>query len=210
MSDHNDPFLVDLPSRRRNAEWFAEIYHGNFANRVVHSRRVHYWLLGTKILTPLGQAYQNTSTTWSMLVNASRDARYLGQVPAGSIVDRRNLPPKIYAVEDRPVETGIMGGGTGRIDADFPDPPEYYCYSAPPPQRFFLECWIEKSSMDDILEPLCRSRGVNFVAGAGQIRDRPSGTAHPSVFCHRSACRSRNTGLMGRRNASAVGVTSAA
>jgi hypothetical protein len=34
-------------------------------------------------------------------------------------------------------------------------------------QRYFLEVWIEKSTMDDVMEPICRRFGVNLVTGAG-------------------------------------------
>jgi hypothetical protein len=38
---------------------------------------------------------------------------------------------------------------------------------APGDQPFLLELWVEKSTMHDVLEPLCRALSVNLMPGAG-------------------------------------------
>src|SRR5262249_36158970 len=38
---------------------------------------------------------------------------------------------------------------------------------SPADQPFLLEIWVEKTTMDDVLEPLCRGLSINLVPGAG-------------------------------------------
>jgi hypothetical protein len=47
--------------------------------------------------------------------------------------------------------------------------PEFEFSPAVIDQRYHLEIWVEKSTVNDVLEPLCRSYGINLVTGVGDL-----------------------------------------
>src|SRR6266511_1640238 len=175
----NDPFYAGVGFRRRNAEWFAAIWadHGATGS---HLRRLHYQLISSTapILKPDGSAYQNTDDDWEGLVTASLAARYLDLVPFDCLVDRRNDEPMIFAENldadpDRKIELscGVDGDQPSVEMPDIPDMPVlpfFNLYGSSPVQKFIVEVWIEKSTQNDWLVPLCQRRGVNLVIGIGE------------------------------------------
>ena len=64
----------------------------------VHVRRIHYALVSQAepVLDANGEPYENTDWCWRYLMDAARDARYLGLIPARAIIDRRNPEPAIF------------------------------------------------------------------------------------------------------------------
>jgi hypothetical protein len=85
LAPANDPFALHRPARRRDAEWFAELFVRFEFGDGVHIRRIHYRIVSDAtggIIRPDGLPYVNDEPSWSLLVNASRDARYLNLVPA--------------------------------------------------------------------------------------------------------------------------------
>ncbi|HEY6406511.1 MAG TPA: hypothetical protein VIY29_03475, partial [Ktedonobacteraceae bacterium] len=52
---------------------------------------------------------------------------------------------------------------------DFPELPAYRVSGYEPVQAFHLECWCEKSTMNDVLEPLCQHYGMNLQTGLGEL-----------------------------------------
>jgi hypothetical protein len=97
----NDPFYI-APARYKAAEWFADLWqkHGTIGS---HIRRIHYRLVsppeGVVFLKPDGEKYQNTVNDWSLLCEASRDARYLDLIPFDALIDRKNDEPMMFAVD---------------------------------------------------------------------------------------------------------------
>jgi len=175
MAPTNDPFLADQPARRAAAEWFAKLFREFGFGQGVHVRRIHYRIVSaeTPIKKPDGSRYENTKESWQYLVNAGRDARYLDLVPSVYFVDRRNPEPEIYHVvcENPPAYIDSSGISLAAPDEDFPQLPSYQIGSLTPPSPFFVEVWCEKTTMNDILVSLCCARGVNFVAGAGEMSE---------------------------------------
>ena len=51
----------------------------------------------------------------------------------------------------------------------FPDLPSYQLYGFDAEQRYHLEIWCEKSTMNDVLIPLCERYGINLVTGVGEM-----------------------------------------
>ena len=178
MAPANDPFLADQPARRAAAEWFARLFEQFGFGAGVHLRRIHYRLVSaeTPILKPDGTAYGNTDRSWKYLVNAGRDARYLSLVPAEHFVDRRNPDPVIFVTEEAAPTTTLDRGEldiAGPLDG-FPALPGYrfdvssaWRLSSP----YLLEIWCEKTTMNDILLPLCQARGVNLITGMGEMSE---------------------------------------
>jgi hypothetical protein len=182
----NDPFYAGIGARRLAAEWFAVVWaeHGTAGS---HLRRLHYQLISSTapIRKPDGSEYQNTDTDWTLLVTASLGARYLDLVPFDCLVDRRNDEPMIFA-KNLDVDPGRPIAFSCGVDGDEPSVetpaapnmpvlPSLDLYGSKPVQKFICEVWIEKSTQNDWLVPLCQRRGVNLVTGIGEqseIRSR--------------------------------------
>lgn len=179
LSPANDPFYAGVGHRGKAAEWFAVIWadHGSDNS---HLRRVHYRLVsqpdGVNIMLPNGREYKNTESDWTYLCSASLAARYLGLVPFNGLIDRRNDEPMILASNldqdpdaDRIVSSEVLFEDVGDNEPDFPDLPELFVDGLSDAiQDYIVEVWIEKSTQNDWLVPLCRRRGVNLVVGIGE------------------------------------------
>jgi hypothetical protein len=179
LSPTNDPFYAGVGARRRDAEWFAAIWanHGGVGS---HVRRLHYRLISstTPFLKPDGQPYQNTENDWASLVGASLAARYLDLVPFDGMIDRRNDEPMIFAGNldaDPDEELSVdceLADTEPEVEAidvpNMPNLPSLFLALDRAVQKFIVEVWVEKSTQNDWLVPLCRRRGVNLVVGAGE------------------------------------------
>jgi hypothetical protein len=105
----------------------------------------------------------------------------LNLVPADAFDDHRNADPYLpfwpradYRVPETYVTERDLTWFTPRIslscfDGRLPNAPTVYGY-APDDEldrAYWLEVWIEKSTMDDILKPLCRELGITLVTSIG-------------------------------------------
>jgi hypothetical protein len=187
LSPANDPFYAGTGARVQAGEWFAGIW-GDHGGAGVHLRRLHYRLVSQKdgkaIIRPDGRAYQNTQQDWQFLGTASLAARYLNLIEVNDLVDRRNDEAMIFADLDADPEQEIevsceVSDDEPLVDdVDIPDMPPLPGLSLgfnAPVQNYIVEVWIEKSTQNDWLVPLCQRRGVNLVTGIGEqseIRSR--------------------------------------
>jgi hypothetical protein len=169
LAPQNDPFYVGTPGERDKAQWFAEIWSRFAYSRGVHLRRVHYQLVSQSepVIKPDGTPYENTERDWEYLGIASKAARYLGWVDPAAFVDRRNPEPQLnahYWIEpdprywlDEPDWNGL----------DLPDfVADGYDGNLQP---YHLEVWVEKTTMNDVLGPLCQRYSTNLITGAGEM-----------------------------------------
>ena len=181
LAPQNDPFNSGTESNAVLARWFASLpkKYGMPSSR--HLRRWHYFLqsLDEPVPMPNGENYSNTEAHWKYLHDASRHARYMGLVDPNKLIDNRNPPATEYQAEPReaPYPTWAISGMYPRRlpsiemfrDVSMVLPEIYvdgYDYSDGD-QAYHLECWIEKSTMDDELDPLCREFRVTLVPGIG-------------------------------------------
>jgi hypothetical protein len=170
LAPQNDPFYVGAPRQVQKARWFEQIYSlmGNPPN--CHIRRVHYWLVTTKAISkPNGQQYENTQNDWCLLTLAAKYARYLGLVPIENIIDRRNPDPTIYTQfwnHKKPSEVRDSIDEESIIESIVD---QFYCYNPSLTQRYMIELWAEKSTMNDVLLPVCERYGANLVTGLGEM-----------------------------------------
>jgi hypothetical protein len=181
LSPVNDPFYAGVSRRGVAAEWFAETWQDHAA-ATSHLRRLHYVLVSSTaaILLPNGKRYQNTEADWNYLCWASLAARYLDLIQFDRLVDRRNAEPMIYAEDMNPdrvidVTCSVTDRFTHFDMPEFPALPSFAVEGFDVVQNYIVEVWIEKSTQNDWLEPLCRRRGVNLVVGIGEqseIRSR--------------------------------------
>jgi len=182
LSATNDPFYAGVGNRSEAAKWFSEIWR-DYAGTTPHLRRIHYRLVsppeGVRILLPNGREYQNTERDWAYLCDASLAARYLDLIPFDGLVDKRNDEPIIYAKNADPQQELEAYCGVVERDGfeipELPSLPELGLGGFEVVQDHIVEIWIEKSTQNDWLVPLCRRRGINLVVGIGEqseIRSR--------------------------------------
>jgi len=172
LSPNNDPFYVGRPSAVQAAEWFARLWSKFGYGQGVHLRRIHYQACSTLEKKPNGTVYENSLNDWGYLMNAGKWARYLGLVDAAAFVDRRNFDPVInaYFYDDGNPRTYL---DAYYVDMDFPEYPTLPSLETAGfegnRQPYLVEVWAEKTTMNDVLEPLCRDYNVNFVTGKGEL-----------------------------------------
>jgi len=177
LSPQNDPFYQGTESDLEKAHWFAGLWERFGYSTGVHLRRVHYQLVSQDppVMKPNGLPYENTEGDWDFLGMASKAARYLGLVDPGAFVDRRNPDPVIHAQYwGDPEPSYFVTGAWGGMHVDlpqFPNLPGFQVdgYDSGNLQPYHLEIWVEKTTMNDVLEPLCQKYGVNLVTGAGEL-----------------------------------------
>ena len=171
LSPSNDPFYCGSPGQLEKAIWFGEIYDKMGRPDNVHIRRVHYWLVSQdpKYKTPSGEDYLNNDKCWSLISVASKYARYANIVPMENIVDRRNPPPiENCSNWDHRLPSDVKNDTDSEQIIDLITD-QFYCFNASKTQPYMLEIWCEKSTMNDVLEPICRRYGMNLVTGLGEL-----------------------------------------
>lgn len=168
-------------------EWFAALWERFGYTSGVHLRRIHYQLVTREPPLPRadGARYINTNACWKHLCAAGRHARNLGLLAPESFEDRRNPPPRIYMAPD-PEEEGIGWVAPDSVDWQLPTIEanlaeeldegleEPYLYPTGYEYRntlqpYHVEVWVEKSTMEDILVPLCERHATNLVTGVGDM-----------------------------------------
>lgn len=168
----NDPFYQGTPATRALAEWFAEIYyeHGWRYERN-HIRRCHYQIVSFGSTLPNGKPYENTMECWDTLLIATKAARYLGLVEMNTFDDRRNDEPISFIPDRYRPELSVNGYlYTSQVQVpEFPSLPSYYLENYQGNQAYHVELWCEKTTMNDVLEPLCREYGAVLQTGAGEL-----------------------------------------
>jgi|SRR5450755_1028792 len=180
LSPDTDPYLADRPARLATAQWVAELYARLNFQPGTHIRRIHYVLVSqpSPVLMVNGKPYENTIRCSAILIDGARDARYLGLIPANTIIDRRNPPPTIYLTDEgeSPPEIDTRAGYVATMSGD---DLSYYAPELSLPsmsvtepmvaQPYHLEIWCEKSTMNDILMPLGSEYGNNIITGVGEM-----------------------------------------
>jgi hypothetical protein len=182
LAPANDPFYAGTETQVAMAEWFAEWFGSSTG---AHLRRIHYRLVSRgNVMRSDGVLYENDKDSWAHLYNASRFARYLDLVNPEDLVDRRNPSPHIYMAPGYGWEPEwsyeMQTNGLDRIHTSlgswshyFVSPPvkvettvEGYHYENDL-QPYHVEVWAEKTTMNDVLVPLCHELDANYVSGAG-------------------------------------------
>ena len=188
LSQGNDPFYAGSPGNTQQAKWFLEQLNKVGLNIPgVHLRRVHYRLVSQDPRPRLwtDQTYENNARSAQALNSASKAARYLKMVNVEHFDDHRNPDPVIrmnpdetpsapkWEIDAHPLLWGAFDLPTINVeladDLDWTIPePEVsgYGYSQAD-QPVVVEVWIEKSTQEDWLLPLCQQLGANYVSGIG-------------------------------------------
>lgn len=186
LAPQNDPFYVGRPAEVEAATWFANWWSQFGYSSGIHLRRIHYRMVSQSPVAtmPNGKPYENTLDCWAFLNNASKWARYLDLVDPAAFVDRRNPDAKVntrYDWEEGQLSYSVDSDDYAESfpqmpDLELPDIPglpdfvdftvDGYQWLQPP---IHVEVWCEKTTMNDILEPICASEYANLVTGAGEL-----------------------------------------
>lgn len=183
LAPNNDPFYMGSPLDWEQARWFEAIWKANGFSKGTHLRRIHYRVaVQPDSQKHDGKPYENTERTWEYLLETSKVARALDLVDAANFDDHRNPDPYLSSwdragyteptlvMPDVPefylptIDCSLSWNPSFSIDA-----PEVTGYGADDysDRVYNLEIWIEKTTMDDILVPLCRELGVSLIRAAG-------------------------------------------
>jgi hypothetical protein len=120
----------------------------------------------------MAKPYENTDNCWALLSQASKAARYLGLVDAADFEDKRNPDAVVNASGGEPDVCLWVRDGYNAWAAElpaFPEVPGYALGGYAGSQDYLLEVWCEKSTMNDVLVPLCQRYQANLVTGLGEL-----------------------------------------
>jgi hypothetical protein len=173
LAPQNDPFYTGTPNERALGEWFAWVWQQLGGERA-HIRRVHYYLVLLGSVTfPNGKPYENTIECWDLLNMASKAARYLQLVDPAAFDDRRTPEVRLYAQSWQSSAPYVwVHQSSSKLEMKlpaFPDLPRFSLDGYAENQPYHLEVWCEKSTMNDVLAPLCQRYGANLQTGAGEM-----------------------------------------
>jgi hypothetical protein len=182
MSENSDPFWAGKPREIKLAKWFKKIWFEGLGNFGDHLRRIHYALLSRLTKNAYGKTYENSKADWDALNEASRQARHLQMVGADQFVDRKNPeaivpawvtqptadPPEVVLPNPPDFKMPQIWMSSGQIE--FPGYPGVDGYSDDDhlDRAVYLSLWVEKSTQNDILQPLCEELGMELVTLSGR------------------------------------------
>lgn len=176
LAMQNDPFYVGQPAELEAAKWFAGIWDSGILGGSSHIRGIHYVMISREdpLLMPDGKPYENTDKCWMFLAIAAKAARYLELVDPRAFKDRRSQAPVIHTPNRSEPFISIGGSIEDGYSFDlglpeFPGLPCYELFAFNGTQKYMTEIWIEKSTMEDTLLPLCETYGCNLVTGVGEL-----------------------------------------
>ncbi len=181
---------ADYPTYQVLGQWFVDQWHRfKPGATTVHVRGLHYAIQNLSktpdaVYMPNGKVYDNYDSSWSMLENAGKYARNNGLIDPEIFDDRRSREPRVMYFQPGKCNLHVYDNlydltysvqwkSSPHFPAfpnipDFPDLPRYLL-SADHQQRYRLEVWIEKSTQEDVVIPVCRRHGVTLVTAIGEI-----------------------------------------
>ncbi len=174
LAPQNDPFYAGTPGDWEMARWFEGLWNAFYQGHNMHIRRVHYQIISQDppVMLPNGLPYENTERCWDSLNQASKMARYLRLVNPSAFNDRRNPDPVVFTSyqEHQPEVRTRLGLWQSDLRLpSFPNLPTYAVSDFEAEQGYHLELWCEKSTMNDVLLPLCRRYGMVLQTGLGEL-----------------------------------------
>jgi hypothetical protein len=169
-----DPYRLDTPAGHRDGEWLAKQLNDLYGpTKKAHWRGLHYAIVANgKIRKPDGAIYVNTDDEWNWLIGApAKAARWLGKIEFDRIVDQRNSPAIIYHAKKVTPEARLSIG----LEVEIPDAddiePLAYPVGFVPRQAYHLVIFGEKSSLQEIVDPIAKRNEADLYLPSGEISD---------------------------------------
>ena len=174
LSTHIDPYRLDTPANHRDGAWLAEqLDRAVGEHRRIHWRGLHYAIVAAgDILKPNGAVYRNDYDDWKWLANnAGKAARWLGYIDFERIIDNRNREPVIHRMPWLTPATWV----SVELDITIPDVDELEPYVGVTGfvgrQPYALTIFGEKTSLEDVLQPIAQRFEADLYLPAGEISD---------------------------------------
>jgi hypothetical protein len=176
-----DPFTADQETRLAGAQWFARLWKKRFEfgakpGAKLHVHGFHYLLVSqaTPIKKPDGSNYENTKDDENYVLDrGALDARYLGLVSSDDFDDQRTVEPTINDTAEATDPSIDIVGGIADLEIEYALPafeiPKLQAYPPTILPHDHLEIFIEKSTQNEWLAPLCEQQGIDFQPGVGEF-----------------------------------------
>jgi len=171
LQEQSDPYYIGTPTQIEQVNWFMKVWNMFDFPGQIHIRRLHYRLVSLEKPVRMwnNKPYKNTKYCSEWLNKLSEWARHLDLIPYDTFEDKKNHPPIIGNTE-QPEDGYVEAIQKDYLDLelpDFPAPPTYKLYGFESAQRYHIEIWCEKSTMNDILLPFKEKYGTSLVIASG-------------------------------------------
>ena len=175
LSEQIDPYRLDTLAGHRDGVWAKQQLQRFYGpTKQAHWRGLHYSIIMAKrkVRKPNGEIFHNTHENWKWLVDvAGKAARWLKYIPFDRIIDQRNSPPVIHRHAKVEPAAGLHVGLSVEIpDADDIDPAPY-AVGFDPRQAFHFVIFGEKSSLEEIVDPIAEAKQADLYLPTGEISD---------------------------------------
>jgi hypothetical protein len=171
LSPNNDPYTAWR--RRREAEWFAELFNRFVAaGATKHLRGFFYLLVSSRVVGPDDKPFINDDKHWQDLLRAAKAARWVGLIEFERIIDERNAASEIYVPGVTPISTSIGPGAGCEIPATAECAlPGQALSGFVGRQSHRLIFYGEKSSLAAVLRPIAEEIGAEMILTTGESSD---------------------------------------
>lgn len=173
LAPQNDPYYIGTPTQIRHAEWIAEIVEQFLEERErtkVHDRAIHYYILSKNLKSPIGKkewrVFKGDSNDFAWVMKSIQNARILGYLPWSCIEDKKNpelIKNTHYWQHDTIDDIPITPTEIAKMITE-----KFYPFNPQLQQAYHVEIWTEKTTINDILEPIGKIYGVNIQSFSGQ------------------------------------------
>lgn len=170
MSGASDPYRIDTPANHLKAQWLAEAWQACKLTEI-HTRGLHYAFVSLpNLIKPNGDRYLNTDQNWCFLQIAVNQARWLEYIDFEAITDERNAGPELY-FPPRYDRVGIEVEHSADMLAYLSRMPtlDVFCQAPHARQAFRLVLIGEKSSLRNVLRPICQKYEAELVLPTGEL-----------------------------------------
>jgi hypothetical protein len=173
LASQNDPFRMDTPAGHRVGAWLAMHVERLFPeDKPFHLRGLHYALMTDKTKKPNGEPYRNIDPDWQWLQDVAADAaRWLGYIPFDRIIHKRNAVPVIRRHLPSSPHPYVEAG----FDLNVPElediTPRMDITQFDGVQPYKLVLFGEKSSLEDVLDPIAERFQADLYLMTGEISD---------------------------------------
>jgi hypothetical protein len=136
----------------------------------IHTRGLHYAISSAaNVQKPNGDIYINNDEDWEWLEDAGKFGRWLRYVDFEKITDNRSAEPNIHR-KARVAPWSYVSLGIDLDDFDISDfDPRPVVEGFVPRQKYCFAIFMEKASLEDIVDPIAKARETDAYPQTGEI-----------------------------------------